>query len=91
MTQHLQILLPEETIQLIDQLTKPDDSADDVLHKRSALINEAVKFYIAQKQRDSLKRQLQEGATRWAERDLGWVDEWLDIEEEVSVATTGGG
>lgn len=83
MTQHLQILLPEETIQLIDQLTKPDNSADDALHKRSALINEAVKFYIAQKQRDSLKQQLQEGAIRWAERDLGLADEWFDIEEEV--------
>jgi CopG family transcriptional regulator/antitoxin EndoAI len=57
MTQHLQILLPEETIRLIDQFTKSDDSADDVLLKRSALINEAVKFYIAQKQRDSLKQQ----------------------------------
>ncbi|MCT7970402.1 hypothetical protein NG799_29235 [Laspinema sp. D1] len=57
MSQHLQILLPEETIRLIDQFTKSDDSADDVLLKRSALINEAVKFYIAQKQRDSLKQQ----------------------------------
>jgi CopG family transcriptional regulator/antitoxin EndoAI len=83
MSQHLQILLPEETIQLIDQLTKSDDSADDALDKRSALINEAVKFYIAQKQRDSLKQQLQEGATRWAARDLGLADEWFDIEEEV--------
>ncbi len=87
MTQHLQILLPEETIQLIDQLTKPDNSADDSLHKRSALINEAVKFYIAQKQGDSLKQQLQEGATRWAERDLGLADEWFEIEEEAAEMT----
>jgi CopG family transcriptional regulator / antitoxin EndoAI len=83
MSQHLQILLPEETIQLIDQLTQSDNSADDALDKRSALINEAVKFYIAQKQRDSLKQQLQEGAIRWAARDLGLADEWFDIEEEV--------
>ncbi len=87
MTQHLQILLPEETIRLIDQLTKSDDSADDALIKRSALINEAVKFYIAQKQRDSLQQQLQEGANRWVQRDLGLADEWFDIEEEASVGS----
>jgi CopG family transcriptional regulator / antitoxin EndoAI len=85
MPQQLQIILPEDTIQLIDRLAKKSNSAEDILHQRSDFINEAVKFYIAEKEkfRENLKQQLKKGAIQRAERDLGLVEEWFELEEEV--------
>jgi CopG family transcriptional regulator / antitoxin EndoAI len=83
MPQQLQIILPEDTIQLIDRLAKKSNSAEDILHQRSDFINEAVKFYIAEKFRENLKQQLKEGAIQRFERDLGLVEEWFELEEEV--------
>ncbi|HEY9873570.1 MAG TPA: hypothetical protein V6D12_09030 [Candidatus Obscuribacterales bacterium] len=82
MPQQLQIVLPEDTIHLIDRLTKNNDSPEEILRLRSDFINEAVKFYIAEKQRENLKQQLKEGAIQRAERDLGLVEEWFELEEE---------
>ena len=75
MHRRLNITLPEQTIQLIDQLTLKGD--------RSSFINEAVKYYIAHKSRANLKQQLKEGAINRAQRDLGLVKEWFQLEEEV--------
>lgn len=82
MPQQLQIVLPEDTIHLIDRLTKNNDSPEEILRLRSDFINEAVKFYIAEKQRENLKQQLKEGAIQRAKRDLGLVEEWFELEEE---------
>lgn len=62
MPQELHIVLPEDTIQLIDELTPRSDSPEETLRERSNFINEAVKFYIAEKLRENLKQQLKEGA-----------------------------
>ena len=82
MPQQLQIVLPEDTIHLIDRLTKNNDSPEEILRLRSDFINEAVKFYIAEKQRENLKQQLKKGAIQRAKRDLGLVEEWFELEEE---------
>jgi CopG family transcriptional regulator/antitoxin EndoAI len=81
MPQKLQIVLPEDTIHLIDRLTEKNDSPEELLRLRSDFINEAVKFYIAEKQRENIKQQLKEGAIQRAERDLGLVEEWFELAE----------
>lgn len=75
MHRRLNITLPEQTIQLIDRLTLKGD--------RSRFINEAVQYYIAHKSKANLKQQLKEGAIKRAERDLGLVKDWFQLEEEV--------
>ena len=74
MHRRLNITLPEETIQLIDQVIQKGD--------RSRFINEAVQYYIAEKALANLREQLKEGAIRRANRDLELAEEWFDLEEE---------
>jgi CopG family transcriptional regulator/antitoxin EndoAI len=82
MHRRLNITLPEETIQLIDQLTQKGETPAETEGERSRFINEAVQHYIARKALTNLREQLKEGAIRWAERDLGLVEEWFDLEEQ---------
>ncbi|HLO51961.1 MAG TPA: hypothetical protein VK211_26365 [Kamptonema sp.] len=82
MERQLQIVLSEDTLKLIDEFTKTSGSLPETLRERSHFIDEAVKFYITEKQRENLKQQVKEGALRRAKRDLGLAEEWLDLEEE---------
>ncbi|MTJ07819.1 MULTISPECIES: ribbon-helix-helix domain-containing protein [unclassified Anabaena] len=75
MHRRINITLPEETIQLIDQVIQKGD--------RSRLINEAIQYYMAEKALVNLRQQLQAGAIQRAERDLGLVEEWFNLEEEL--------
>lgn len=83
MRRRINITLPDETIELIDQVIEKGDSPEDRLRQRSRFINEAVQYYIAQKTLANLREQLKEGAIQRAERDLGLVEEWFDLEEEL--------
>lgn len=74
MHRRLNITLPEDTIQLIDTVTEKGD--------RSRFINEAVQYYIKQKELNNLKEQLKEGAINRSQRDLQLAEEWYDLEEE---------
>lgn len=76
MHRQINITLPDETIELIDQVVDKGD--------RSGFINEAVQYYIAQKALVNFREQLKEGAFQQAERDLELVEEWFDLEEEVT-------
>lgn len=82
MYQQIHITLPEETIKLIDQVIEKGESVERMQRDRSQLINEAVQYYIAEKALANLREQLKEGAIKRAERDLGLVEEWFDLEEE---------
>ncbi|WP_354636113.1 hypothetical protein [Planktothricoides raciborskii] len=82
MNQSIQIALPEETIQLIDRFTPISESSEAILSHRSQLINEAVKSYIAQKQKEILRQQLKEGAIQRSERDLNLAEDYFHLEEE---------
>ncbi|WP_341525656.1 hypothetical protein WKK05_24165 [Nostoc sp. UHCC 0302] len=82
MHRRINITLPEETIELIDQVIDKSDSPEETLGERSRFINEAVQYYIAEKALAKLREQLKEGAIQRAERDLGLVEEWFDLEEE---------
>lgn len=78
----LQIALPEETIQLLDRFTNSRETPEEVIIQRSHLINEAVKSYIAQKQKEILKQQLKEGAIQRSQRDLTLAEDYFHLEEE---------
>ena len=77
----INISLPDETIELIDQVIGKGDSPEERLRQRSRFINQAVQYYIAQKALVNLREQLKQGAIQRTERDLGFVQEWFDLQE----------
>ena len=74
MQQRINITLPEETLGLIDRVTRKGD--------RSRFIDRAVKHYVGTIGRANLKKRLKEGAIKRAERDLRLAEEWFTLEEE---------
>lgn len=74
MHRRINITLPEETIRLIDGVSDKGD--------RSRLIDKAVRRYVAETRRASLRKRLKEGALRRAERDLRLAEESFFLEEE---------
>ncbi len=70
----INITLPEETVVLIDRVTKRGD--------RSGLIDVAVRNYVGNIGRAKLKQRLKEGARRRAQRDLQLAAEWFSIDEQ---------
>jgi CopG family transcriptional regulator/antitoxin EndoAI len=75
MYQRINITLPEETVGLIDRVTKKGN--------RSQFIDQAIKHYVDAVGKANLKKQLKEGAIKRAERDLRLAEEWFPIEEEL--------
>jgi CopG family transcriptional regulator/antitoxin EndoAI len=78
MARQLQITLPEDTMQLLDRWLA---SSDYPKKEYNNLINEAIKLYIMEPQRNYLKQQLKEGAIVRAERDLNLAQDWFSPEE----------
>jgi CopG family transcriptional regulator/antitoxin EndoAI len=74
MYQRINITLPEETLGLIDRLTKTGD--------RSRFIDRAIRYYVEAIGKANLKNLLKEGAINRAERDLRLAEEWFILEEE---------
>jgi CopG family transcriptional regulator / antitoxin EndoAI len=75
MHKRINITLPEETVRLIDRVTKKGD--------RSSFINHAVRHYVERAGKENLRKRLQEGALKRAQRDLSLAQEWFDVDEEV--------
>ncbi len=73
MHRRINITLPEETVRLIDRVAKKGD--------RSYLISEAVKRYVASVGKARVRRLVEEGARRHADRDLKLVEEWRSLDE----------
>ena len=69
------ITLPQKTLQLIERVVPKGD--------RSRFVDEAVHFYVKEAGRENLRALLREGASVHAERDLGLVEEWFPLEQEV--------
>src|SRR5262249_9068921 len=74
MHKRINITLPEETVRLIDRVTKKGD--------RSSFIDHAVKEYVEKVGQDKLRKRLKEGALKRAQRDLSVTQEWFTIDEE---------
>ena len=68
------IMLPQGTLRLLDRVAPKGD--------RSQVIDEAVRAFISDKSRASLRERLKEGAKARASRDLGISEEWVSIENE---------
>ncbi|HLO86614.1 MAG TPA: hypothetical protein VK203_16665 [Nostocaceae cyanobacterium] len=83
MYRQINITLPDETLQLIDQIILKNQSSEATLRDISQFIDEAVKYYINNQTLEKLKEQLKQGAINRAERDLKLAEEWFDLEEEV--------
>lgn len=75
MHKRINITLPEETVELIDRVTRKGD--------RSRFIDRAVHHYVDRVGRENLKKRLKQGAIRRAERDLEIASEWFALDEEV--------
>ena len=75
MHKRLNITLPAETVDLVDQKVKKGD--------RSRFIDQAIKRYLNEVDKENLREQLKEGYMAWAERDLEITAEWFPLEEEV--------
>jgi CopG family transcriptional regulator/antitoxin EndoAI len=74
MNRRINITLPNETIELLNQIVPKGD--------RSRFINDAVKHYIAEVEKKKLREQLTQGAIQRAERDLSLAETWFNLEEE---------
>lgn len=69
MDTQLQMSLPENTLQLIDTLIRSNQmsvSLEETQKEQINFIDEAIQFYLVQKQQNNLKQQLKEGAIRRA-------------------------
>ena len=73
MNQRLNITLPEQTVRLLDRAVPKG--------QRSRLIDEAVKRFVREQGRVSLREQLERGAKARAERDLDVAEEWFALPE----------
>lgn len=74
MHRRINITLPEETVRLMDRVSRRGD--------RSRLINEAVRRYVREVGRARLREQLKSGYIQGAKRDRHLVEEWFSIDEE---------
>ncbi len=74
MHRRINITLPEETVKLMDRISRKGD--------RSRLINEAVQRYVREVGRARLREQLKSGYLLGAERDRHLVEDWFFVDEE---------
>ena len=74
MRRRVNIILPEETIRLLDRAAQRGE--------RSRLIDQAVRRYLRGKKLAQLRKLLREGAEKRAARDRGLAEEWFSLDEE---------
>jgi CopG family transcriptional regulator/antitoxin EndoAI len=74
MTRRLNIVLPEETVRILDRVAPPGH--------RSRLISEAVLDYVTRQAKSNLAARLKRGALANAQRDLEIAQEWFAVDEE---------
>lgn len=74
MNVRLNVVLPEQTVRLIDRAVPKG--------QRSRLIDLAVRSYVEERGRARLEKLLQEGAQARGERDLALADEWFALDAE---------
>jgi CopG family transcriptional regulator/antitoxin EndoAI len=74
MTKRINIVLPVETIKVLDRVAPKGN--------RSRLISEAVLHYVSSKAKANLAEQIKQGALANAQRDLEIAQEWFSVDEE---------
>jgi len=83
MSRRLNIVLPDETVRILDRVAPPG--------QRSRLISEAVLDYVTRRAKSHLATQLKRGALANAQRDLEIAQEWFSVDEEAWRPTNRGG
>lgn len=78
MTKRINIILPEQTVVVLDRITTKGN--------RSRFISRAVHFYIENQGKQNLREQLKAGYIANAERDLALAAEWFPLEEEANAS-----
>lgn len=76
MSKRINIILPDKTVAVLDQVTTKGN--------RSRLIDRAVRHLIETEGRANLRARLKEEALTNAERDLAMAAEWFPLEEETA-------
>ena len=74
MNRRLNIVLPEETIQVLDRVAPKGT--------RSRLISEAVLYYVTSRAKSNLAARLKEGSLANAQRDLEIAQQWFSLDEQ---------
>lgn len=74
MTKRINIVLPVETIQVLDRVAPKGN--------RSRLISEAVIHYVTTRAKRNLAERLKQGSMANAQRDLEMAQEWFSLDEE---------
>ncbi len=74
MSKRLNIVLPEETVSVLDRVTTKGN--------RSRFIDRAVRHYVETHGKQNLHEQLAAGYRANAERDLALAADWFPLEEE---------
>lgn len=74
MTRRINIVLPEETIRVLDRVAPKGN--------RSRLISDAVIHYVTGRAKSNLAEQLKQGALANSRRDLEIAQEWFSVDEE---------
>ena len=77
-TKRIDIVLPERTIELIDE-TWPEQG----FRSRSSFLDEAARQYASRLKTAGLKRSLKSGYKARSERDLNTVTEWESASSEL--------
>jgi CopG family transcriptional regulator/antitoxin EndoAI len=75
MRKRVNITLPEETIELIDRVSEKGD--------RSRLIDQAVRYFVREHKKASLRELIKQGAVANADRDLALAKEWFEVDESL--------
>jgi metal-responsive CopG/Arc/MetJ family transcriptional regulator len=76
MSKRINVVLPDETLSVLDRITTKGT--------RSAFISRAVLHYIEAAGKQSLRKQLEAGYRANRERDLSIAVEWFPLEDEAS-------
>lgn len=76
MKRRINITLPEDTLRLLERVSAKG--------QRSALIDRAIRRYVEEVGKASLRRRLKEGYAHRAGRDLETAEAWFPLDEESS-------
>jgi len=74
MNTRINVILPASTVAVLDKVAAKG--------ARSALIDRAIRHYVATQSRENLRERLKQEALANAERDLQLAAEWFPLEEE---------
>jgi hypothetical protein len=74
MATRINVILPEDTVQAIDRVTRPG--------QRSRFIDRAVRHYFATASPQALRERLKQAAIRDRDLDLEMARDWFAVDQE---------